>query len=163
MWPSTETRENVRFVSDVLQAVAIIFTIIWAATTFRHQVATEAEDRRLALSGPYAEKQLDLYLDAARVVAHLATSPDSPDRAATETRFWELYWGELAFVESRSDGAGSNPSVESLMAAFCKGYFDPALCGHTEPKVDAAFKLSHLASLEIQQHWKEIGQPAQPK
>ena len=75
----------------MLQALAIIFTIVWAATTFRHQVYTEAESRRRELSRPYAEKQLDLYLDAARVKARLAaTDPDSPGRKEAEARFWEL-------------------------------------------------------------------------
>ncbi len=160
MWPGEQTRENLKFFSDVLQAVAIIFTIVWAATTFRHQVATESEARRLELSRPYAEKQLDLYLDAARVVAHLATSPDSPDRAATEARFWELYWGELAFVESRATDSGDKPSVESLMVEFCHQYFDPARCGSAgRPTVGAAFNLSHLASDEIRRQWEEIGRP----
>jgi hypothetical protein len=35
-----------------------------------------------------------VYLDAARVLAHLAATPDV-DREKTEARFWELYWGSL--------------------------------------------------------------------
>jgi hypothetical protein len=162
-WPGEKTRENVRFVSDLLQAIAIIFTIVWAATTFRHQVATEAEGARRELSRPYSEKQLDLYLDAARVVARLATSPDGADRSETEARFWELYWGELAFVESRAKDAGGKPSVEDLMVEFCQEYFNPELCHDAgRAKVVAAFKLSRLASDEVRQHWENIGRPVQP-
>ncbi|MGH6925186.1 MAG: hypothetical protein ACRED5_15750 [Propylenella sp.] len=162
-WPGPETRENVRFVSDVLQAFAIIFTIVWAATTFRHQVLTEAEATRRELSRPYAEKQLDLYLDAARVVAHLAAAaPDSPDRAATETRFWELYWGELAFVESRTrdEAAGGPPSVERLMVEFCNQHFAPQKCNSSAgPGLPAAINLARQASDEVRRRWEDIGRP----
>jgi hypothetical protein len=72
----------------------------------QEQRATEQEKRskeqleatKRELQRPYQEKKLSLYLDASRVLAHLVATPDV-NKDATEARFWELYWGELVFVE----------------------------------------------------------------
>ena len=103
VWALTKTnREAIRFWLDCLQIFTVVVGILAVADTFyrytQDQKAQVAAIKR-ELERPYQEKKLVLYLDAARVLAHLASSPDV-DRLATEARFWELYWGELAFVES---------------------------------------------------------------
>ena len=124
------------------------------------------------LQRPYQEKKLTLYLDAARVVAHLASSP-SVDQEKMEARFWELYWGELAFVESRTEdeeNGGPKPSVERLMVQFCQQYFSPARCrrggnagsqGAVKARINvgeaAAIDLARGASKEIRDQWEGIG------
>ena len=114
--PSEQNRTAVKFWLDFLQVVTVIAGVSTAVATFVfHSIdqRTRAADLernsreqltnvRRELQRPYEEKKLNLYLDAARVLAHLATSP-SVDKENTEARFWELYWGELAFVESRTE------------------------------------------------------------
>ena len=130
VWAPTKTnREAIRFWLDCLQIFTVVVGIFAVADTFyrytQDQKAQVAAIKR-ELERPYLEKKLALYLDAARVLAHLANSPDV-DRATTEARFWELYWGELAFVESRTEDEKENKdvgkSVESLMVNFCREFF----------------------------------------
>ncbi|MCK1354635.1 hypothetical protein IVB56_27195 [Bradyrhizobium sp. CW7] len=134
--------------------------------------ATKRELRR-----PYQERKLSLYLDASRVLAHLAATPDI-NKDATEARFWELYWGELAFVESsvsEEERGGPRPSVEGLMVQFCHRYFDPQRCvkagsggpdsqstsGSTKmvgaPGQMEAIDLARNASKEIRDEWEKLG------
>ena len=184
--PSEATRVAVKFWLDCLQVVTVIAGVSTAVGTFvyhsRDQQARAAEQSGRAneqltaakrdLQRPYQEKKLALYLDAARVVAHLASSP-TVDREKMEARFWELYWGELAFVESRTaeEGTGGpNPSVENLMVQFCHQYFSPERCvgGTAEARgpvklqinpadARAAIELAHGASKEIRDQWERIG------
>jgi hypothetical protein len=184
--PSEGTRVAVKFWLDCLQVVTVIAGVSTAVGTFvyhsRDQQARAIEqgaraDEQLAaakrdMQRPYQEKKLTLYLDAARVLAHLASSP-SVDREKMEARFWELYWGELAFVESRTEeegNGGPKPSVERLMVQFCHQYFNPERCrgGNADPRetvkvrtnageAAAAIELARGASKEIRDQWERIG------
>jgi hypothetical protein len=188
--PSEENRKAIKFWLDCFQVVAVAGSVLAAAITFANYTQeqkdrAEAEARRVKeqderaeeqlaaikrdLQRPYQEKKLNLYLDAARVVAHLASG--SPvDKEKTEARFWELYWGELAFVESRTDEeerGGPKPSIERLMVLFCTEYFDPTSCtklgaaGSTKERTirgeAAALELARKASKEIRDDWEKIG------
>ena len=104
--PSEQTRAVVKFYAQVLQAAAIVLGGGWAVVNYHNQIkqqTQEALDHKDAvereLRKPYDEKQLNLYIEAARVVADLATLPEGEERQKATQRFWELYWGELAFVE----------------------------------------------------------------
>jgi hypothetical protein len=188
--PDEETREAIKFWLDCLQIVTVIVAIVTAYITFHNYTseqgarATEQADRaraqeqhakeqlaatKLELARPYEEKKLALYLDAARVLAHLAASPDV-DKEKTEARFWELYWGELAFVESefKDEASGQNkPSVERLMVEFCHTYFSPEKCtaqggpggaqkSQRTPIEAAAIEMAHQASREIRDRAEHI-------
>src|SRR5215470_16265347 len=62
----------------------------------------DAETRSLEARKQYLTRQLDLYTDATRAAAKLATAPkDSPEYDKARARFWELYWGELSMVENQ--------------------------------------------------------------
>jgi hypothetical protein len=107
--------------------VTVIVGVITLVVTFREQ-EQHANDTltatKIELEAPYQKKKLALYLDAARVLAHLAAAPNV-DKEKMEARFWELYWGELAFVESQTKNLNGDtpPSVEELMVRFCHAYF----------------------------------------
>ena len=137
--PSSGTRRVVTFYAQVLQAAAIVLGGGWALWSYEQQ-----------LQAPYDEKQLNLYLDAARVAADMAKLPAGHEKQKTEQRFWELYWGELAFVES--------PVIEDRMVKLCNAVFkDEKQCSHPKGDVSldsCAIRLSHLASEEIQERWK---------
>ena len=163
VWAPSETnRQAIKFWLDCLQVVTVVLSVGSAALTYywhkqdeqaraveqsRHEKEQLANVQR-ELRRPYEEKQLNLYLDAARVLAHLASnSPVDQDKA--EARFWELYWGELAFVES--------PAVKGLMVDYCKAKFGEDKCAHsktpqTEPE-KAAIDMATKASAEIRTRW----------
>jgi len=69
----------------------------------------ELQKQVLEASRPFVELRQRLYGEAIRIASVLAT-PDQHDVAEVEAarkRFWELYWGELTFIES--------PEVETAM------------------------------------------------
>ena len=148
-----DRREHWEFVFKGLQAAAIVAGAIWALVTYTITAAQQRDATRRELSKPYYERQLALYLDAARVVAHLAATPGQ-EREKVEARFWELYWGELAFVESSV--------VASWMSSFCQKHFEPTKCSTPRPTgpqeattlQGAAIGMSHAASKEIRDRWE---------
>jgi hypothetical protein len=152
--PTKVNREAIRFWLDCLQIVTVVAGVVALATTFIFKYQEEREQLaavKRELERPYQEKKLALYLDAARVLARLATGP-TLEKEATEARFWELYWGELALVES--------DRVQGLMVKFCKKYFDPARCTTSDDKskTKAAINLAQRASKEVRKRWETIGQ-----
>jgi hypothetical protein len=80
-------------------------------------------------SGSWSTSSMKLLPGAASGLARLATSP-TVEKENTEARFWELYWGELALVESEE--------VQGLMVQFCQGYFDPARCTTSDEGVHSS-------------------------
>jgi hypothetical protein len=160
--PTRQTRTNIKFYAELLQAAAIIFTGVWAAFTYHHQTQDQkkraieqAEAVKRELRKPYDEKQLSLYLETARVVADLATLPQGDERERVERRFWELYWGELAFVESSVSGWALNDEpVEQMMRQFCDRMFETSKCVTAgDDRLSDALHFSRQASDEIKERW----------
>ncbi len=189
--PREPTQVAIKFWLDCLQVVTVILGIITASVTFisyrdaqvryaaeqaaraktqEQQSMAQLDATRRELERPYEDKKLELYLDAARVLAHLAATPDV-DRELTEARFWELYWGELAFVESltKNERTKDERSVERLMVNFCHVYFEPNRCTaegggasgvektRRTPTEKAAIEMARRASQEIRDRWEKIG------
>ena len=91
--PKQATQKAMKFWLDCLQIVTVVGGVSTAVATFVYHSQAErnraieqdqrAKDQLAAtqreLQRPYEEKKLNLYLDAARVLAHLATAP-SVDR-----------------------------------------------------------------------------------
>ncbi|KQZ66209.1 MULTISPECIES: hypothetical protein [unclassified Lysobacter] len=107
--------ETLRFLITIVGATATFCWGLWTwRTARRDQLQAQrqegerlAEARRIEATRPFLEKQLELYAEAARVCARIASAHDGADAVA---RFWELYWGELALVENRE--------VEAKMVQF---------------------------------------------
>ena len=156
--PSKSTQELVKFVLTALQAIAIFCSVPIAVATYYNNSAAErdrSEKARQAvereLQRPYFEKQLALYLEAAKVVSHLATSTSNKEQF--EDRFWQLYWGELAFVESSE--------IAASMVSFCRTHFsDQSKCNAAGGKRLSAIELARQGSKEVRDRWQ---QPAQPQ
>lgn len=146
-----------KMVGDALQPLVLIVSAIAAVVTFytseRNKAADrarEARDRAEVRSLPFYQKQLDIYAEAARVSARLASTPESdPGYPVVVGRFWELYWGDLGFVES-SD-------VASRMVSICRAYVsakDPERCTTTDKAGQGlALDLAHQAASEIKARW----------
>lgn len=138
-----------RLVGEALQPFVIILGGIFAVGTYMVSERHIREERTIELRRAYDEKQLDLYLEAARVAAHLAAVPASPEHDALEARFWELYWGQLAFVESSEVATG--------MVRVCERYVsseNTSRCHADESSPSgAAIALARLGSEEIKTRW----------
>jgi len=180
--PDAKTRRAIKFWLDCLQIVTVFLAVAVAGIQWHEFNVERAERARIQdqqardqlaatkreLERPYQERKLAIYLDAARVLAHLAASPNV-EKQRTEARFWELYWGELAFVESQTaDEKVGEPSVEHLMVTFCEAYFDPGRCstanagrdsrtGQRTPIEAAAIELALQASKEIRDRAAQVG------
>jgi hypothetical protein len=78
-YPSARRRRQITFYAQILQAAAIVLGGGWALWSYENQ-----------LEAPYDQKQLNLYVEAAKVAADLAKLPPGLERAKSEQRFWEL-------------------------------------------------------------------------
>jgi hypothetical protein len=139
-----------KIIGEALQPFVIILGGIFAVGTYMVSEGHIREERTIELRRAYDEKQLDLYLEAARVAAHLAAVPaNDPEHDALLARFWELYWGQLAFVES-SD-------VETKMVQVCERYVsrdDTSRChAGDDSTAGAAIALARVGSAEVKARW----------
>jgi hypothetical protein len=91
-----------------LAGAAVAFA--WGVYQFRSAQRAHAETRRIEATRPFLDRQLKLYTDATQAAATLATSTKTDEIAASKSRFWSLYWGELALVEDHR--------VEAAMVEF---------------------------------------------
>jgi hypothetical protein len=142
--------EDCKIVGEALQPFALVVAGAFVLVTYVVSEGHVREERAIELRRAYDEKQLELYAEAARVSAHLASAPaDDPDRRANVARFWELYWGELAFVESTE--------VETKMVDVCERYVssdDPSKCHATDQSTaGAAISLARTGSTEVRTRW----------
>ena len=91
-------------------------------------VRRDAETRNLEARKQYLTRQLDLYTEATRAAAKLATAPpDSAEYLKARARFWELYWGELSMVENQEVEAAMKHMGDCLNGA-CVGCPNLARC-----------------------------------
>jgi hypothetical protein len=78
-------------------AVVALGGLALGVVNYLATVRRDVETRNLEARKQYLTRQLDLYTEATRSAAKIATAkPGSPDHAKALARFWELYWGELA-------------------------------------------------------------------
>jgi hypothetical protein len=184
--PAKGTQDNVKFWFECAQALAVILGIVTAVRTYANDAADrkdkeanatrvaneQAESVRRELGRPFREKKLEIYLETASVVAHLASTPEI-DKDANESKFWELYWGRLAFFESSP--------IATKMIAFCGIYFGQGRCDPDmislstdaqDPKLLPDFKkrahveaigIAKQASAEIREEWDNLGKNASEK
>jgi hypothetical protein len=91
-------------------------------------VRRDVETRNLEARKQYLTRQLDLYTEATRAAAKLATARQgSPDYTKAWGRFWELYWGELSMVENR-EVEGAMKSMGDCLNGNCQGCEDLKRC-----------------------------------
>lgn len=149
-----ETTQNrlellLKMISPLL-AVGVFF---WGIYTYRdtanktaEREAAEAqrmaETRRIEATRPYLDKQLELYTEATRVTATIATSPDAEEVRQAGKRFRELYWGELGLVE--------RGSVAGAMIAFRQALDADSSQAVLKP---LALKLAHACRDELALSW----------
>lgn len=136
-----------------LSPLLAIAAFVWGVYTYRdtaqRQLASEEaqakrteETRRIEATRPFLDKQLALYTEATRVVAIIATSRNAEQVKSAQTRFYELYWGDLALVE--------HGDVSAAMATFRSAMNE----GRDPDKLGPlALKLAHACRDELATSW----------
>jgi hypothetical protein len=134
-------------IEKTLKWVGAVVTLGGLALGVANYLATvrrDVETRNLEARKQYLTRQLELYTEATRAAAKLATlKQDSSEFAAVKHRFWELYWGELSMVENRE--------VESAMKLMgdclngdCRGCADLRMC---------SLNLAHACRRSLAESW----------
>ena len=115
---------------DVLKIVGVfgaILSFLWGVYEWREKSRDDLaarkleselliETRRIEATKPFLERQLTLYSEATKVAAQVATQGGGENGKKALTRFWELYWGELALVENRSVEAAMKRMGDALIS-----------------------------------------------
>lgn len=166
-WFDSKTIESV---SKIMLALIAVLGFVWGVYKYmdsrerqldRHEDALErqAETRRIEATRPYLERQLRLYTEATQVAARIATKGSAPGQRDLKdspsasryhastldnavTRFWELYWGELALVEDNE--------VERAMVAYGQALRDKA---PTETLQEKSLALAHACRDSLARSW----------
>jgi hypothetical protein len=157
-----------RFVVMYGPGIVVVVAGLWTAGTWLYM---QQQQQRAASAiairesqKPFLERQLAFYFEAARVTGKLATltpnksvanqdQPVSEDWAWARRRFWELYWGELAAVES--------PEVARAMVQFGNGLHEIEKCvdkgdsciGRQDSLTGASIQLAHQIRESIEKGW----------
>ena len=97
----------IKALGPMLVLAGLVFGIFKFQTTARlDRESREDQNKQLIAEAqreakkPFYEQQLTLYLEATNVTARIAAPRDEQDKQAAIVRFWQLYWGPLALVES---------------------------------------------------------------
>jgi hypothetical protein len=102
----------------------------------------QIEQRQAAARQPYLDRQLQLYTEAGRSAATLASSSDPKALADARERFWQLYFGDLAMVEDQD--------VDSAMKEFGDALANHASQGDLQM---CSLRLSHRLRRSIETAW----------
>lgn len=91
-WKVGKTYKIAQLVS-IISALAAIFALVVGLRQFNDQQEREVKK-------PIREKQLTLVFELSDVASRIATlKPDDIERKKAESRFKELYWGPIVYVE----------------------------------------------------------------
>lgn len=93
-WKVGRTYKIAQMVS-IFSVLVAIFALVLSLRQFNDQQEREVKK-------PIREKQLTLVFELSDVASRIATlRPDDVDRKKAESRFKELYWGPIVYVEDR--------------------------------------------------------------
>ena len=102
--------ENLDTVIKTFPSFIAAVSFLWGVYQFVKNQKAQAETRRIEATKPFLERQLKLYTEATQAAATIATSKQAEEINIASTKFWSLYWGELALVEDKG--------VEAAMIEF---------------------------------------------
>ena len=107
------TKPRIELVEKAAKWITIFATLAGLFWSVDSALQARAIDARR----PFLDLQLKLYQEATKTAAVLATSDEPAERRVAESRFWQLYWGELAMVENGGLRAAKG-GVETAMVRF---------------------------------------------
>lgn len=126
----------------VLSAFGAVIVFGWGVVQYMANQQSQAETRRIEATKPFLERQLKLYTEATQAAATLATSRMPADIDAAKSKFWSLYWGELALVEDKR--------VESAMVELGR-LLESGKTG--EPLQQGSLALAHACRDSLAESW----------
>lgn len=110
----------------------------------REDEYTKSEDnRRLEATKPFLDRQIKLYTEVSQVAAKIATRELAETSGKIQSRFWELYWGELALVENKSVEAAMMKMGNAIKDKCPKYYLEQASLG-----------LAHAMRASLDKSWR---------
>lgn len=127
----------------VITVAVSIVALLWGGATF---LITKQREARKA----YLDYQLELYKETAKTAVILATSDDSVKVDSARIRFYELYYGELALVETREVAAQMVSFKASLEKALAE---EDSLGAEAANLPLAALELAHVLRSSLAQSW----------
>ena len=134
-------------VEKSLKWVGAVVTLGGLALGIANYLATirrDVETRNLEARKQYLTRQLDLYTDATRAAAKIATSkPGSAEHVKALNRFWELYWGELSMVENAAVEGAMKSMGDCLLNKGCR-------CGDLP---HCSLELAHACRRSLADSW----------
>jgi hypothetical protein len=126
----------------VIAAIAAMSTLLGVAWQWRQAQVARSNSALFEARQPFLTRQLELYSEAAKVTARIATTRDEDERDTHVDRFWQLYWGELALVEDRG--------VEAAMVAYGKALKSDAAPSQLQP---LSLDLAHAIRKSLDRSW----------
>jgi hypothetical protein len=123
--------------------IVAAFGFFLAVLKYFNDRTAERERRLFEANKPFLDRQLELYFEAVRTARTIATSGDPAAVAAATTRFWELYWGDLALVEDED--------VEGAMVCFCEALENSAPAAELK---HCSLALAHVCRESLAKSWK---------
>ena len=143
-WADNETVLKRIYVFAALPlAVIVAYWTIWS-----YAASTTLEAKK-----PILQRQLDIYTNAAKVTGDLAALPRGPDWDHARNRFWSLYWGELAMVESR-DVATKMVDFGNTLQALKSNLTESAWLEKQETLHGLSLAVAHAARDSLEREWK---------
>ncbi|MEH6476760.1 MAG: hypothetical protein V7727_13800 [Sneathiella sp.] len=106
-------------ISTILAVATFAFGIWKYSDNAAQETASariEAEALRLEARRPYLTRQFDLCFEASETASTLSTTHNANEWQKSLDRFWVLYYGPLAIVETPLEGAQGK--VEGKMVSF---------------------------------------------
>ena len=102
-------------ITPIIAVITVLVGIYQYTDGQRKSVEKEFELRKLERQQARFEEKAILYKEARRILSFLSTSDEEESKTfhQKKDRFWELYWGDLAAVESKQ--------IETLMVKFGRG------------------------------------------
>jgi hypothetical protein len=133
---------NVEAIVKSVTAMVAVGGFIWGIMLYFAEAERLRETRRIEATTPYLDRQLKLYTEATEIASRIANAPAREGAFKEMTRFWELYWGELALVEDER--------VEAAMVKYGKCLEDD--CPAAELK-QRSLALAHACRDSLSESW----------
>ena len=135
---------NIDKAIKVLGFLFALGSILWAIHQYTDSIQSSNRAKVLEIKKSFLERQLNLYTEATLTASKLATNETPEEFDRHYKRFWELYWGELALVESKD--------VEGAMVSLGKELKKSK--PDKEKLQTLSLNLAHACRLSIHQSWK---------
>ena len=128
--------------AKLLTMLIVVATFAWGVYQFNATQKQQSETRRIEATKPFLERQLTLYTEATKTASTIATTTDAKVKAEAVSKFWAMYWGELALVE--------DAFVEGAMVKFGQALRSNASDDEIKQK---ALDLAHVCRNSLARSW----------